>query len=108
MPTVTQRKPRSKVSRTVKLLLPIGLDGGSGVIRIKVVRGTKETVNDYLIQRIPSDFGDGFQMDKLLGDEMYHVHLSNEGHQCECLGHLRWGHCKHVDALVALRGADLI
>jgi hypothetical protein len=37
------------------------------------------------------------------GPESYDVNLSPDGkHRCECLGFLRWGHCKHVNGLAVL------
>jgi hypothetical protein len=35
--------------------------------------------------------------------DVYHVRLTPEGHaECDCRGHQRWNHCKHVSMLVAL------
>jgi hypothetical protein len=39
----------------------------------------------------------------------YHVHLSDDSAMtCEYKGHLRWGHCKHGEALLALRQAGKV
>jgi hypothetical protein len=58
--------------------------------------------------RSGSDFGDGFEVVMLLSEERYHVQLSEQGHICDCLSHLRHGHCKHVYGLVAHRDRHLI
>jgi hypothetical protein len=83
-----------------------------GVIRISMTRGKKTLTTDYFLSRIPSDFGDGFKLEKIIptADEpsTYCVNLSTEGHRCECKGFLRHGHCKHVDSLAALRDRQLI
>ena len=89
------------------MTLPLNADGKNGVLSITQ---DGETV-PYFIDRIGSDFGDGFELTKFSGavrgdgDERYHVHLSEEGHACECKGFLRWNRCKHVGAVVALRKA---
>ena len=42
------------------------------------------------------------------GDEpaSYDVSVQTHGPQCECKGFLRWGHCKHLAGLIALREQD--
>src|SRR5262249_6051215 len=69
---------------------------------------------DYWLSLVPSDFGEAFKLEKLIPTndgpaergEVYHVLLENEfNHTCECLGFLRWGHCKHLDSIKALRDA---
>jgi hypothetical protein len=44
---------------------------------------------------------------RIVDGETYHVCLDPAGgrHSCECRGFLRHGHCKHVEALWALRAA---
>jgi hypothetical protein len=39
------------------------------------------------------------------GGGTYHVNRCGKASSCECKGHLRWGHCKHVEALTALQRA---
>jgi hypothetical protein len=69
----------------------------------------KETTH-YRVQAIPSDFGDGFTVEKLDDSDptVYHVNLSAEGHTCDCKGFTRWSHCKHSDGLAALRSRGLL
>ena len=99
MSTVT--KPRKARQRSINLVLPIGEDGGAGVVQItqdgKPCR--------YLVERVASQFGSGFLLRKMGGDEVYHVNLNAEGHSCECQGFLRWHHCKHTAGLAALQQA---
>ena len=33
--------------------------------------------------------------------EIYDVRLTRHGAECDCRGFQRWGHCKHVNMLVA-------
>ena len=113
MTTVTRKTPRVKVSYPPELLVtPETRDGLYAVALADPSGRSGETL--YWLRRIGSDFGDGFELTKFTpsvrgdGDEQYHVHLSNEGHTCECKGFLRWGRCKHVDALVCLREQGLI
>ncbi len=43
-----------------------------------------------------------YRLRKRTGDEaVYDVALLDHGAQCECLGFLRWGHCKHIQTLQA-------
>ncbi len=99
MTNATRSKPA--VKRTCNLhrgVLTITVDGEA---------------SEYSLERIPSDFGDGFQLAKHVGsasDEtpVYHVNLSDEGHLCDCKGSIygtsRTGKaCRHVASLVALR-----
>jgi hypothetical protein len=58
----------------------------------------------YVVRLVPAAFGHGFHVRKLgPPDSAYRVNLSADGHHtCECKGHLRWGHCRHVEALLSL------
>src|ERR1700685_4369311 len=104
MSTLTTRRPRVKtvVPRTLRL------DADTATLTITMTTSKKVAQTDYSLERIGSDFGDGFRLTKHVGHpaddcDIYNVHVSNEGHTCECLGHLRHHHCKHVDAVVKLR-----
>lgn len=47
----------------------------------------------------------GFKLEKSDGTE-YCIDITANPHTCECLGHLRWGHCRHVNGLkMAIHGA---
>jgi hypothetical protein len=68
--------------------------------------------NTYLCRELPTDFGPGnhaYELVKLDAAQRhtltaYHVlvtgHARND--RCDCLGHERYGHCKHSAALAAL------
>jgi hypothetical protein len=44
-----------------------------------------------------------YRLNKNGGEEVYDVHLTPEGvAQCDCKGCQRWGHCKHLEMLVAM------
>jgi hypothetical protein len=96
------RKPR-KVVRTVRFgLAPFG--DNPGVIEITVDGKTAS----YFLRRVPSDFGEAFSLEKFTSQgneeqEVYHVLLEQDGFTCECKGFLRWGHCKHVGAILKLK-----
>jgi hypothetical protein len=83
-----------------------------GVVRISVTRGKKTLAVDYFLSRLPSDFGDGFRLEKIVpvaGEpSTYDVNLSTQSRSCECQGFLRHSHCKHAEALAALRDRHLI
>lgn len=66
-------------------------------------------VSDYTVERIDSQLGDAFRVTKCCpvedGEEhTYHILLSHEGHACECKAWCRWQACRHVSALLALKG----
>ncbi len=99
-------------ARSVKLLVPPAANGMPGMLTISVTKGKKTETVGYHVSRMASDFGDCFRLRKVIPTanepNVYDVCLSDEGHTCECLGHLRHGHCKHADALAALRDRRLI
>lgn len=101
----TATRTRKPVRRTVRLVLEPSL-AWPGILSMRV----DGLENDYFVQKVPSNFGDGFRLEKFSaqGGEVYHIHLSDEGHTCDCKGHVYAGHCKHVDALAALRLANKI
>ena len=103
MHTISPRPRRVKPARTIRLALA-PLPSSPGVVTI-TARGKAA---DYLLSRLPSDFGEAFRLEKFppQGGEVYHVLLSADGkHSCECKGFLRWGRCKHADGLAALKRA---
>ncbi len=58
----------------------------------------------YTFREIPCEIGGrGFAVHRLGMGTLYHVRVGGpEERSCECLGFLRWGHCKHVSGLAAL------
>lgn len=97
-------KPHSKPARRATLK-PLG----DGLFSLIMTIGRKQFAS--LLCRVSSDFGDGFRLTKVSpeGGEEYDVHLSDEGHTCECMGFLCWGTpCKHIACLVMLRERNLI
>jgi hypothetical protein len=74
-----------------------------GFVRLTVRRGRKVRDTDYQLSRVPSAFGRGFKLVKLLGEHDVHfVNLDGARSSCECLGFLRHGRCKHVKGLADL------
>ena len=98
-----QRKPRPRPARSVRMVLsPSALH--AGLVRIAVGKAS----NDYLLERLPSDFGAAFRLVKVLGDhDAYHVCLDGERSLCDCKGcaSAKSGRCKHIDGLQALVNA---
>src|SRR5437870_10518813 len=102
--TRTPRQRKVKV-RTVNLLLPIGPLCVNGVLRL--TEDGKETL--FFVDRLASEVGGaGFRLTKFeqfqRGEEdaSYNVLLDGQRSTCECKGHLRHGHCRHVASLTAL------
>ncbi len=109
MSTLTTRQPRVKtpVSRTLRY------NAATATLTLTVSTGRKVVENAYSLERIGSDYGDGFRLTKHVGHpgdecDVYHVNLSDEGHTCDCKGASRHGHCKHIDAVVKLIQLNLI
>jgi hypothetical protein len=75
--------------------------GGYGILNLAV---NGEAIL-YWLRKIPSDWGDGFELQKFstFGNDVWHVHLSNEGHTCDCPSGVYRGKCKHMAALAKLR-----
>jgi len=95
---VRVRKPRKKASRSIRLLVSLNAEGQNAVIQITVGKLTER----YTVSRIPSDWGMGFELLKSRDGETYHVNLDGDSKTCDCKGHSRHNHCKHVDGLAKL------
>ena len=65
--------------------------------------------SDYVFESIPSEVGgEGWLMLKISEpcQDVYAVLLAADGFdQCDCRGHERWKHCRHVACLKALKAA---
>jgi hypothetical protein len=103
MATVTNRKPRVKPARSIKMSVRPDADC-AGVVQITV----GEKASNYLLVELAADFGRGFRLEKIGFDadgETYHVNLDGDKKTCDCKGFCRWLHCKHADGLAALIAA---
>src|SRR5215469_12219966 len=99
MATVPTSRPRVKPARTVALL---GRPDPIGLLAITVGKDRSQ----YLLERIPADFGTAFALTKLVLVEVatgvfeqrhadtYHVHFdATLGDSCTCIGFLHHGMC---------------
>ena len=105
MLSVSPRPPCVNTSRTVAWVSRPHPLHPEGVFHVtEAVRKDRLRRDLYVVRRVPAAFGYAFHVRKLGSpDSAYHVNLSADGdHSCECKGHLRWGHCRHVGALLAL------
>ncbi len=107
MNTVQQTGRQGKQRRRVRIRR---MEGTDTVVLTLTVDGKAK---DYDLERLGSDFGDCFRLSERVGHpdaecNVYDVCLDDSGSRCECLGYLRWGKCKHVESLCALRLANLI
>jgi hypothetical protein len=100
--TAPRTKARPKPPRYARWLRK-SADGG-GILTLTVGKLT----TDYLCTPLAADYGTAFRLEKFAsqGGEVYDVNLDPEHGRCscDCLGMLRWGHCKHIDSLLALTG----
>src|SRR5262245_58431047 len=105
MSTVTSPRPRSKVNRSVRLLLESTGPGDPHVVSLTVGKETAE----YFVWPVPSAWGKAFKVEKLAANaEVYFVNLDGAQSTCECKGFCRWGHCKHRDGLQVLVDKGLL
>jgi len=98
-PRTRQRKPRTKPARRIGVAVRPSEVNPFFVIRI--TEGKKTDL--YSVRPIPSDWGTAYTMAKLPEEnDPYHVNLAGADSTCDCKGHTRHGHCRHVEGLTAL------
>lgn len=101
-PSKSKPRRRPKQDRQVRWLVRPSVADGWGTVEIRVNRRPAA----YAIRRLKVDFGvAGFEVVKLGTKLVYHVLLDGRRSLCDCVGHERHGHCKHVEALQALLAA---
>ena len=103
--TANASSRKSKTPRSLRLLAWTKAIATGGFLSI--AEGKKE--DRYEIAEIASDFGRGFRVQKfavvegeIRREEAYHVNLDGDGDTCECKGNLRFGYCRHVEAMKTL------
>jgi hypothetical protein len=91
--------------RTVRLIRSAGADG-VGVYSVQ----EKARIVFYTFREIPCEIGGrGFAVHRLGLGQLYHVRVGPaQERSCECMGFLRHGHCRHVQALLALEEHGLL
>lgn len=79
--------------------------------RLLIFEGKKTIhIDDYLLIELEADWGKiAFRFEKTATtrpnasiEEPYNVLLDGERSECDCKGHSRWQHCKHVEAIQML------
>jgi hypothetical protein len=95
MHTISPRPRRVKPARSARLS-PV-LPSGKRVLTLYV-----GVTSSYYLAPVPGAPG-AYRLEKFAvdGGGSYDVDLAAPS--CECKGFLRWGHCKHVESLTALR-----
>jgi hypothetical protein len=101
-PAARQRKARTKPARHIGVAVRPSEVNPFFVVRI--IEGKK--ADFYAVRPIPSDWGTAYTMAKLPEEQApYHVCLAGADSTCDCKGHSRHGHCRHVEGLTALTNA---
>lgn len=77
-----------------------------GRLILSITEGVRKLKSTrYELTALPSDFGRAFRVQKFIMDggdgTSYDVLL---GESCECRGHLKHGHCRHLESLAELAG----
>jgi hypothetical protein len=104
MPTVTAKRERVKPQRSCRVL---DLGDGRLALAIRFTYPRKLEEWRYHLSPVPGAVdGPAFRLEVFSTDRHgtegdYHVQLAagGDGYSCECLGYLRWAHCKHGDCL---------
>jgi hypothetical protein len=110
-PASRTKKTAKPKDRTIRLLAKTPTANGTAGI-FAVTEGDK--TDRYFFQPMACDFGAAAYLVEKWSDvvqavvEEYHVSLDGKESSCECKGHLRWGHCRHVEGLSALIAAKKI
>ncbi len=68
----------------------------------------REEIDAYAVEELPNDSqtGSEYTLIKIAGREHVGARYECSAHGerfCQCRGYTRWGHCKHIESLVALR-----
>ena len=93
-------KPRTR-KKPERFCKVVRAEVGTRTLSLRV--GSK--VELYNLLEIQADYGRGFEVTKPDGT-VYHVCLDGLCSTCDCKGHSKHGHCKHVDSLTALEAAS--
>jgi hypothetical protein len=98
-------RTRTHPPRLIRLVKPPD-DDGIGVFTVTA----KSRTQFYVFKEIACAIGGrGFAVHRLGLADVYHARIGTHAEStCECMGFLRHGHCKHVQALTALIGHELI
>jgi hypothetical protein len=109
MSTSTATAPTVNPTPPVVRQLPFGLV----VLDITTAKGKTTRTDRYFVERIDCDDlaytltkTDPARVGTDRESDAYAVNLTMDS--CDCKGHYRWGHCKHVEALaLAYEGGQL-
>jgi len=106
MSETTQTKaPRQRRTRKPQRFAKLIRQGENVVLTSRqVLSKNREQLDNYTVESIPADYGRRLLLFKEDGTS-YAVRLSGPDSECDCKGHASHGHCKHVDALLALERA---
>ena len=122
MNTVTTKRERVKPERKCSLRT----ENGQTVLSMTIITrgpriGERVEVFRYRLRSLDAGAGLAFRLEKLdhLRDDEsnnYDLCIAPDGimdpdggcHSCECKGYLKWGHCKHIESLLALIEAGVL
>jgi hypothetical protein len=92
--------------RTIQWSVGLTRDA-AGVVLVTEKRGRKETTDAYIVSAVPTQLGGlAFSFRRITERDgetelpIYHILLGGDGvTTCECLGFLRYGRCRHLEAI---------
>lgn len=101
--------------RTISWSVGLG-PAGPGVVLVTERRGRQETTDAYVVSAVPTQLGgEGYAFKRVTPHKgeaeplpTYHLLVGpGEARTCECLGFLRYGYCRHLEAVASLPGGRL-
>jgi hypothetical protein len=103
--TEAPRKKTKKAERSIRLVRTQA-QGEPGVFCVR----DGDKLAFYTFREIPCDIGGrGFAVHRLGLGSLYHVRVGSASEcECECMGYLRHGQCKHIAGLLALSRNNLL
>src|SRR5437660_421257 len=103
MSDTTQTKAPRQRKKPVRTCRLTHTNGGAALV-IRQKQGTQaEKVDAYFLEPIVCQFsGRGLILHKHDGTS-YSVRIDGNDSECDCKGFTRFGHCKHVESLLALQ-----
>ena len=95
---------REQKIKSVSWLVRPAQVGKPGVIEVALEGGG---ASSYEVRALEVDFGDaGFEMINRASGVVHHVLFTGRRDECDCMGHARYGRCKHTTALKMLGVLD--
>lgn len=95
--TTTRQTKQATMERTIDLTIHDGQVAAVVMEHAMLKTKCNLTTKTYWLRRIASDFGQGYEVEKIIGGEVYQLHASNGTMTCDCPGGSYRGQCRHAE-----------